>query len=410
MLNRNVVNIIGAGVAGIEAALFLAGHDIKVHIFDNGKMYREDKIKKRLTISEEMYTKLLTKELSLLGSPLAKKIDEFEKSGAKCLDQLLVSYGLKMINDNENIEVFEASVKTVNPMELTLIASGPYTEDALYNHLIEKYGTLKCVQALPIYPIIEDIDEAYLYHKEDNTYLLAISEEEYGVFVKEVVKQAVDERKSSENFKIQQNTIEDLALHNKDNLRSYAMKPQIMDGLKPYATLVLKRVEYGFEVQHLSSDLPQIRQYKIFSTLKALQHFKFVKVAGVCKGKFINPVYTTTPFCQSRQEENVFFAGGILGLDGSINGIASGMWTAMNILKRIENKKMIKVPIGCAFGKFIQNLTGESSTKTRPIIGYDEIIKIDADENLEEFVKVSFDKSLYALEQFKEEYKNGKYV
>jgi len=68
------------------------------------------------------------------------------------------------------------------------------------------------------------------------------------------------------------------------------------------------------------------------------------------------------------------------------------------------------VPIGCAFGKFIQNLTGESSTKTRPIIGYDEIIKIDADENLEEFVKVSFDKSLYALEQFKEEYKNGKYV
>ncbi|MBQ8792620.1 MAG: FAD-dependent oxidoreductase [Clostridia bacterium] len=412
MRNRNVVNIIGAGLAGMEAGLFLAGHGVKVHIFNNGKIYRDSQSDmEKLSPSGELYDKLLTQELSLLGSPLARKKDQLERSKSNCIDQLLLSYGLDMISDNENIEVFDANVKNINPMELTIIATGPKTGDELFDYLIDKYGTMKCVNALPIYPIIDGIDEVYLYHKEGDTYFLSIAEEEYNDLVKEIIKQAVEERKSVEEFKLYQNTVEDLALHYRENLRSYSLKPQrVNEGDKPYATMVLKKVEDGYVLQGISSDLSQARQYKILSTLKAFRNFKFVKIAGVNKGKFINPIHMTTQFCQSRQEENVFFAGGIMGIGGNINSIASGMWTAMNVLRKVENKNMVKMPLGCAFGKFIQTLTGDNLARIRPLIKCEDIINIAQGEDIEKFVISSFEQSQRALEQFKEEYKNGKYV
>ena len=410
MRNKNVVNIIGGGLAGIEAALFLAGHDIKVHLFTDGKTYKEERGEKQ-TIEGELYDKLLSQELCMLGSPLARKKDELERNNSTCKDQLLLSYGLDMVNDNENIEVFNANVKTINPMELTIVASGPKTSPELFDYLIDKYGTMKCISALPVYPIIDDIDEFYLHQKEDDTFLLSISEEEYFSLVNETIRQAVEERKSREDFKLYQNTIEDLALHYKENLRTYAMKPQrSVEGFKPYATIVLKKREEGFELQDISSALPQVRQYRILSTLKAFKNMKFVKGAGITKGNYINPIHMTSVFCQSRQEENVFFAGGIMGITDSINCIASGLWTAMNVLKEVENKRMVEMPTECAFGLFVKNITKDQTTRTRPLIGCNNIIKIRRGEDLNNLVVMRFEKSMQALEKFKEEYKNGKHV
>ena len=149
---------------------------------------------------------------------------------------------------------------------------------------------------------------------------------------------------------------------------------------------------------------------QIFRCIKAFANCRIVKPAGITKGKFINPIHTTTQFCQSVQDGNIFFAGGILGIDGTLNGIASGIWTAMNVLKKVENKRMVSVPQGCVFGKFIHKLTSDTSTRTRPLINYDDIIEIDERQDVDKFVDACFEKSLTALEQFKEEYKNGKYV
>jgi len=410
MHNKKVVNIIGGGLAGIEAALFLAGHDVKVHLFTNGKTYKDDSNAK-LSPEGDFYNRLITQELCMLGSPLARRKEYLERNNANCQEQLLLSYGLDMINDNENIEVFEANVKNINPMEITIVATGPKTTDEFFDFLIDKYGTMKCVNALPIFPIIDDVDEIFLHDKGDGTYLLSISEDEYNVFVNETIKQTVEERKQTSEFKLYQNTMEDLALHYRENLRTYAMKPQRMtEGVKPYATIVLKKIEEGFILQDISSALPLTRQYKILSTLRAFNNIKFIKSAGVYKGKFINPIHMTTSFCQSRQDRNIFFAGGIMGISGAINCIASGMWTAMNVLKEITNKEMVKMPLDCAFGKFVQKLTEGQTSRTRPLIKNNDILTIDKSDYIDDFVVNSFEKSMKALQQFKEEYKNGKYV
>ncbi|MBO5394476.1 MAG: FAD-dependent oxidoreductase [Clostridia bacterium] len=412
MINKRVVNIIGSGYAGIEAALFLAGHDIKVHVFSNEKMYKETgKLGgNKQTQSGDVYEKLLTKELCLLGSPLARKKVALSQENVSCIDPLLLSYGLNMINDNENIEVFDATVSEISPFEITIIATGQHTEGKMYDYLINKYGTMKCVRALPVFPIVEGIEDAFVFQRGDE-FLVSLTETEYYMFVREIIRHAMEERKNNEEFRIYQNTIEDLALHYKENLRSYAMMPQrVYDGIKPYATITLKATDQGFAMQNISSNLPEYRQEAIFKMLNAFRNCKFKRYAGITKGRFVNPIHMTSEFCQSNQEKNVFFAGGVMGLGGHINSIASGLWTAMNVYKFIQRKQMVHISTDCAFGKLIQKLTQDKSTKVRPLITNDDILDSSEIIDADRFVEESYQKSVRALEKFKEDYQNGKYV
>lgn len=413
MINRTVVNIIGSGYAGIEAALFLAGHGVKVHVFSNETMYKESgKLgSENKTISGELYEQLLTKELCLLGSPLARKKEELKKQNVNCMDPLLLSYGLNMISDNENIEVFNANVREISPYEVTIIATGQRTDDKMFEYLTGRYGTMKCVSALPVFPVIEGIEDAFVYQRGDE-FLISLTEEEYNMLVSEISRHAMEEKRENESFKIHQNTIEDLALHFKENLRSYALMPQrVYDaGIKPYATLTLKRSEEGFVMQNISSCLPNHRQEEIFKLLNALRNCKFVRYAGINEGRFVNPIHMANEFCQSIQDPNVFFAGGILGIGGHMNSIASGLWTAMNVYKLLGRKQMVKISPECAFGKLIQKLTKDSSVKIRQLITNDDIMQSEYVVNLEEYLDECYQKSVKALEKFKEDYKHGKYV
>ena len=165
-----------------------------------------------------------------------------------------------------------------------------------------------------------------------------------------------------------------------------------------------------FQTSNISSSLPQFSQGEILRTLCGLENFEFVRSAGVNKGSYINPVHVVNEFCQSRQEPVIFFAGGIMGMGGHLNCIASGLYTAMNVYKYIQDKQMIGMSEDAALGKFIKKLTKENITKPRPLIISEEILEDVEEEDLEKISAKCLEKSLAALEKFKEEYKNGKYV
>ena len=413
MLNRSVVNVIGCGYGGIEAALFLAGHGIKVHVFSHEKFYKENaQIEENKTASQQLYESLLEKELALLGSPLIRKKQQLSADGVtSCLDELLLSYGLNMIKNNENIEFFDASISTLSPNEISIIASGPRTDKELFDYLTAKFGSLKCLQALPIFPVIKGIDISKLYQKSEDEFLLPLDEKQYLFLVNRIKLYVMHEKTEDKNFQILPNTIEDLALHHRENLRTYSMMPQMMEGReRPYATICIKRKREGFILPNISSSLPQFSQGEILRTLCGLENFEFVRPAGVNKGSYINPVHVVNEFCQSRQEPVIFFAGGIMGMGGHLNCIASGLYTAMNVYKYIQDKQMIGMSEDAALGKFIKKLTKENITKPRPLIISEEILEDVEEEDLEKISAKCLEKSLAALEKFKEEYKNGKYV
>ena len=413
MINKSVVNIIGSGYAGIEAALFLAGHGVKVHVFSKGEKHKSPpRIGDRTnTLSGEIYEKLLTKELCLLGSPLARKKQQLDQEQTACVDPLLKSFALNMLYNNENIEVFNASMAEISPHEITIIATGQHTDDRMFDYLISKYGTMKCVKSLPQFPVVEGIEDVFVFERGENEFLISLMQQEYDSFVDEIVSQVMEEKRNNPEFKIHQNTIEELALHYKENLRSYSMMPQrIYEGIKPYATLIMKRKNDGFELQNISSSLPEYRQEAIFKKINALRNCKIVKEAGVIEGRFVNPVHIANEFGQSWLEKNVFFAGGIMGIGGHVNSIASGLWTALNVYKLLKGQQMVKMPTACAFGKFVSKVSNGGPSKIRPLLTNDDFINVEHIVDSTTYIDESFELSVRALEIFKEEYKNGKYV
>ena len=166
--NRSFINVIGCGYAGIECALFLAGHGHKVHIFDACKEYKDycndcDFAKKR-----EVNEALLSRELSLLGSPLIKAEEQLLLKGynKKDLPEILLEIGKDMVKHNENIEYFEACVHEINPKEVTIIATGPNTDKKMFDFLLKQFGSMRCFSHMPVYPVLKKIDESRLLQKE----------------------------------------------------------------------------------------------------------------------------------------------------------------------------------------------------------------------------------------------------
>ena len=402
MLNRNFVNVIGCGYAGIEAALFLAGHGIKVHVFGNEKLYRNGKVS---SFSKGVYQDCLRKELSLFGSPLARKEEQLEKEGhEKCLEQLILTYGINLLKNNRNIEFFDASVCEINPSEINIIATGPRTEEKFFKSLTNRYGSMRCLNHIPKFPIIANINSYMLYENRDGSLVMPITREGYETLEKMIAQIAQEKKLVDKNFEIVPNTIEALALHGKETLRAYAMIPQRMGvGIKPYACLYLIKKGDGYQVQNFASCLSDEEQLKIFQSIDVFRDCQIIESSEMVAGTFISTLQMVNEYSQSKQDDNIFFAGGILGVTGHLNCIASGLWTALNVYKYIQGKRMVGMPEECAIGKLIKKLTKENALKTRPLIRNGDIMEKMDDACWER-------KSLLALEKFKEDYKNAKYV
>ncbi len=412
--NRSFINVIGCGFAGIECALFLAGHGHKVHIFDASKEYKDyndmqcDFAKKR-----EVNEALLRRELSLLGSPLIKAEEELILKGynKEDISSILLAIGKDMVKHNENIEYFEACVHEINPKEVTIIATGPNTDSQMFDFLLKQFGAMRCFSHMPVYPVVKKIDEEKLLKKDDdeqNLYL-PLNYQEYIDFINHIVK-GLNEEVDSDNFKIVENTMEDLVDKGKDCLKNYAMIPVLLDGAieKPYAVLKLRKTEKGYRIEEISSKFDLINQMQVFSSLNGFANSIIVKKADSLDICFLNSRYVVNQFHQCFQNDNIFFAGSILGITGYVDCIASGLYTAFNVNKYFNDKRMIPLPKNTCIGSLAKRIVSSASTKPQPYIDDYGIIEDNFDDD--EIISKTFGKSIDALAQFKEEYLNGKYV
>lgn len=391
--NYKFVNIIGCSFAGIETALFLAGHGLKVHVFNTLNGANENIEENNVSVLD----RLLLKELSLLGSPLAK-----EKITKNVSNKDLYDFGLNMLKDNENIEFFDASISELNPREINVIAMPNCLNQNICGFLKEKYGSMKVLDNFPYFPIVDNVGELLLVknNAKENEYLYHLNEKEYLNFINQVVDE-INKLKNDKEF--QKNTIESLVDEGRECLKKYMMQPIISDGVKskPYASMRLKRCKKGFEIQNFVTNLPKSSQNRIIRSLIPFKNAIIIDEAFTKKGIYLNSKYVINKFGQSQHEENIFFAGEILGLDGYIESMASGLAVGMNVLKFVCGKRMINLPCKTAIGKIMTaNCCDEGISVLKSF-------KNKIYENkLEEYYNVSKKE----LDKYKEDYINGKYV
>lgn len=396
--NRKFVNIVGAGFAGIECALFLASHGVKVHIFDSGRVFEKDVFDQNSFVKEKTKT-LLVKELARLGSPL---IREGELKGLSEREILLL--GRRLLEEHENIKVINACVHELNPNEVTVVATGSYTDEGMSDFLVKSFGGMLCSSYMPLYPIFEKsgngLDERF------GNKLLGLSYDEYIKFINSVL----DEIRTANLLEgdMFSGTIEKLVFENKTALRDFALRPVISKKNEhPYATIKFAEKEKGLLGIGLATSLSRQAQQRMFSNIDFLKDAPLIDEGKMLKVCQISSPYVVNNFHQSLTNNNIFFAGSILGISGYVDCIASGLYTALNVLKYVREDEMINLSNKTAIGKMAEVI----ATEDRIMGGFLEDYHIFSKNDLE---KENFDdefasRSLQELALFKEDY-NGKYV
>ncbi len=415
------VTIIGAGLAGCEAAWQLAENGVEVHLYEKKKIHKNE-IQTLETFAELVCSNtfrsvstqnavgILKKELEILGSFIldcAYKT-QIPSDDALAVDRELFSNMVdKRIREHENIKVFEEEFLDIDTEEIVLIATGPLCSDEFKIKLEQLLGKQKLFYLDASAPILEkqSIDFTKVYyksrHKNDNSYIcIPLDEKQFNDFHNELVNAEQVKLKDFEQeifFKGCQ-PIEQLAKTSKKILLRSAMSPNGLeneDGIQPYSAVQLRRddaIDNLYNIVGFQTNLTWKEQKRIFSTLPGLEKVVFRRFGVMHKNNFINSPKILNKKLQMMRKKNIFFAGQITGVEGYIESFASGLVAARGILSVINNKKFIPLPEDTVLGSLISYITNPKHKKLKPmksnmgIVKFDNSLKFDSKEEKNTYI------------------------
>ena len=368
------INVIGAGLAGCEAAFKIASLGQKV------KLYEMKPKKFSLAHKSENFS-----ELVCSNSFKAERLDSAAgllKQEMKLLWSLLVDCAFKTkvpaggalavdrdkfselvtsrIKSNELIEVIEGEVEDIPSDDITIIATGPLTSDAFAKKISDMCGGfLSFFDAAA--PIVEfnsiDMDNAFFasrYDKgNDAAYInCPMDKEEYEIFFEELVKA---KRAPIHDFDVADPKvyegcmpIEVMAKRGIDTLRYGPLKPVGFDdprtAKRPYALVQLRQDDKQAELYNLvgfQTNLKFGEQKRVFSMIPGLKEAEFIKYGVMHRNTYIDSPKLLDETYNLKKHENVYFAGQITGVEGYVESISSGLVAGMNAVNKLKMEEKI---------------------------------------------------------------------
>ena len=369
------VNVIGAGLAGCEAAWSLARNGIAVRLYEM-KPEKYTPAHKYSGFAElvcsnslkaariESAAGLLKAEMELLGSltvPCAKE-NSVEAGGALAVDREKFSDSVTAkIKDEPLIEVIPGEVTSL-PEGICIIATGPLTSGGMADTIREL-----CGEGLSFYdaaaPIVtyESLDQekvffASRYDRGDADYInCPMDKEEYLAFYRALIGAERVQLKDFEThpFSVYEGCmpIEVLASRGEDTMRFGPMKPVgITDkrtGRRPYAVVQLRRENREatlFNLVGFQTNLKFGEQKRVFSMIPGLENAEFVRYGVMHRNTFINsPVLLNSDFSM-RERPEIYFAGQMTGVEGYMESAASGIIAGLACARKLLGKEPLKLP------------------------------------------------------------------
>ena len=369
------VKVIGAGLAGCEAAWQLANAGIEVEIY-------EMKPKKftpahhydgmaELVCSNSLKASrvdsacgLLKEEMRLLGSlivPCAVET-QVEAGGALAVDRTKFSdLVTEKIKSHPLINVISEEVCAV-PEGNVIIATGPLTSGALAESISEKCGSyLSFFDAAAPIVTYDSLDKdvvffASRYDKGDADYInCPMNREEYELFYNELINAESSSLKEfdRESFKVYEGCmpIEVLAKRGEDTMRFGPLKPVGLTdkrtGKRPYAVVQLRKENREGTMYNLvgfQTNLKFGEQKRVFSLIPGLKDAEFVRYGVMHRNSFINSPLLLKPTFEMRECPGIFFAGQITGVEGYVESAASGIIAGINMANKLQGKPEFIMP------------------------------------------------------------------
>ena len=392
------INIIGAGLAGSEAALQLAKRDFKVNLYEmrpqtkTGAHTTEDCAEFVCSNSLGSYditnaSGLLKHEMEILGGELIKiaKACQVPAGNALAIDRHKFSQSVtEKIKQNSNINLIRQEITQI-PDTPTIIASGPLTSskfcDAIKNFTKSEY--LHFYDAIA--PIVEkdsiNFDTAFWasrYDKGEASYInCPMNKEQYENFYNILINAPrIEQHEFEKGAKFFESClpIEVLASRGIDTLRFGPMKPVgLIDkrtGEKNYAVVQLRQDNSAKTLYNLvgfQTNLKWGAQKELLQSIPGLEQVNIVRYGVMHRNTFINSPSLLNPTLQTRSRSDLFFAGQITGTEGYTESIASGLLAGINMAKLLNNEPLLELPKETMLGALTYYITDPEHTNFQPI-------------------------------------------
>ena len=391
------VNIIGGGLAGCEAAYQISKNGIKVKLYEMKPLKYSPahsnpdlaEIVCSNSFKSNLHTNacgLLKEELRMLDSLLIKIADETAVPAGQALAVDREEFSKRVtesIKNNTNIEIINEEITKIPDNEITIIATGPLTSDSLFGEISKFIGNEQLHFYDAAAPIIEknsiDMNIGFIgdrYGKGNDDYInLPMNKEEYEVFWNELVNAEITELHKFEKREIFEGCmpIEIMAKRGIDTLRYGPLKPVGFDdprtGKRPYAIVQLRQDNSQgtlYNMVGFQTNLKFGEQKRVFSRIPGLANAEFVKYGVMHRNTFINSTKLLNSAFQMKQNNNIFFAGQITGVEGYVESIASGLVAGINIVKYIREEQKVVFPVETMIGA-LTNYISTTNEKFQPM-------------------------------------------
>lgn len=392
------INVIGAGLAGSEAALQLAKRGIKVKLYEMRPQkttgaHKTDKFAEFVCSNSlgasdcSNASGLLKKEMELLGGELITIARECSvpAGNALAIDRELFSETVtKRISENPNITVIKKEVTEI-PDGHVIMATGPLTSDVLANSVKEFTQSEHLHFFDAIAPIVEkesiNFDKAFWasrYDKGEASYInCPMNKEQYEKFYNILINAPKIELKTFEkNAKFFESClpIEVLASRGVDTLRFGPMKPVgLIDkrtGEENYAVVQLRQdnsAQTLFNLVGFQTNLKWGAQKELLQSIPGLENVNIVRYGVMHRNTFINSPKVLNASLQTRKRPDLFFVGQLTGTEGYTESIATGMLAGINMAKYINDEELLILPKETMLGALTQYISDENHDKFQPI-------------------------------------------
>ncbi len=401
------VKIVGAGLAGCEAAWQCARRGVPVELFemrplrstpahqtaDFAELVCSNSLK---SASENTAPWLLKEEMRRADSLLMDiaRMTAVPAGHALAVDRALFAAQVtEAISHHPNISIRREEVTAIDADALTIIATGPLTSDALSQDIARlcRPGCPQPGQSLnphlyfydSISPIVEadsiDRERVYMaarYDKGSADYInCPMTKEDYDRFYDALLSaQSVDEKDWEKlNYFESCLPIEEIARRGRDTLRFGPMKPVgLIDprsGKRPYAVVQLRQENLradSYNIVGFQNHLRFPEQARVFRMIPGLENARFLRYGQIHRNTYINAPSLLMPTLQMKAHPTVFFAGQISGVEGYVESIATGLLAGMNAVALVRGDVPLAAPRETAFGSLVNYLTASDSKDFQP--------------------------------------------
>lgn len=395
---NEVVNVIGGGLAGVEAAWQAAEAGVKVRLFEmrpdqQTPAHKTDKLAEivcsnSLKTDEPGTAPYLLKEELRRGKSLvmeAAASTRVPAGAALSVDRIKFAELItERIEAHPNIEIVRKEVKRIPAEGVTIVATGPLTSDALTVEIMRFTGDDQLYFYDAIAPIVaaDSIDmsiafKAARYDKGGDDYInCPMDRDQYERFIAELLNaKSVPLKRFEETHWFESCLpIEEIARRGHETLRFGPMKPKGLrhpkTGEEPWACVQLRQENMMADAYGLVGFQNHLRygeQERVLKLIPGLENAEFLQFGQIHRNTFINSPKILNETLATKTDPRLFFAGQITGVEGYVESVATGWLAGLNAVRVLRDQPMLTAPQTSAIGALCRYVSNVETKNFQPV-------------------------------------------